>query len=1224
DPGDTASADYRVDLDEPIVGMGGLYFTNTVEAPWYGDVYPDDNSDTVAAYSGDLKWFVRVNQSHNWVGGETEPGSTVVATVWRDGLPIMADRTETGDGTWWQIDFCCDDERQLQIGDVVEVESSLGLFASAEIIPMTGSVDAVNDTASGQFGLVEGADIRVEVWQEDGPSVDTQTLADGSFHVNLAPYDLLPGHMVFLSYVQPDGHQVGIIRHALRLDVDTGRGQVNGRTAPETSVTVTIDGGETATTTSDGEGQFDVRFDGGIAVSDTVEAWAGNQYTSLVVAPVEATIDSATDTVYGYGPPSTQDRDNINVGVSHDWQWTRTDSTTGYFEVTYDRDITPDDRLEVEYSYPEGHQTRYGFGPSDVQVDKWAPIYNVSPGDEFTYRIRFYNNWSGTATNVQIVDTLPEHVTYVSHPGDLDPEYDPGTHTLTWDIGTLGGGSERTIELHLQLLDDGLLDGRLTNYVEISADNDRDQGNNTSQSDADIRPPGADFWVDKELLPGGAIPDGLITYRVSFGNRGNRPGVGAVLSDTLPAGTAFESSTYTTCEEIISESVVDGQVEWGLATLQPGEEEGCEFEFSLRIDESTEPGTFLTNEITISEDTGEWADNRDNRRLHNTVVEEPAADLWVDKVIEGDLSDMESEIVYRITFRNDGNTTAQGVSLTDTLPPEIVHRWHSAGSAVTGADGTITWDMGTVPAGAGGELLIGTQLASPVSAGTVMTNVIEGTTTTFDMDLSNNVAEAVLGPPVAIAVPWVGDDPHRVWDGLETTLKGVAKGYGLTHYEWDFGDGSPVESGWIDDPYAIEARHTYTGPVGSVYTATLTVWGAYGWSDSDTYHVRIFNRIHGVEKDVAIDEGLWYQHKAAQRYRSGGLPFAVWANEWEGNPVGVNATALQAFQIHGHLPGGDPLEDPYVEDVRSGWNALLMYAVLDPASSQSAGDPDSNGNDVGIGIYEDYNHSIYEAGLAMMALASTGTPDRVARTGPVPYVRGQTYYTIVQDMADWFAWGQNDADPGGDTDWARGGWRYQPNSGDSDNSNTQFPVLGLAAAEDNWGITVPQFVKDELLVWLAYSQNPNGAFGYSGPWGILNVSKTGAGIMDLVWAGLPVTDTRVISAMQYIEDHWDDSPDPEGYVGNVGDFYAMYAVKKGSQIAGIVNYGSHYWDLEYTTYLVDVQQPDGRFDEDRTLGFWFGDWQPMSTSWALLILSEGLYEALPVAIISPYQATGAT
>jgi PKD repeat protein len=255
----------------------------------------------------------------------------------------------------------------------------------------------------------------------------------------------------------------------------------------------------------------------------------------------------------------------------------------------------------------------------------------------------------------------------------------------------------------------------------------------------------------------------------------------------------------------------------------------------------------------------------------------------------------------------------------------------------------------------------------------------------------------------------------------------------------------------------------------------------------------------------------------------------------------------------------------------------------------------------------------------MLALTSTGTPDRVARTGPVPYVRGQTYHQIVQDMVDWFAWGQNDADPGGEDDWARGGWRYQPNSGDSDNSNTQFPVLGLAAAQDNWGITVPQFVKDELLIWLAYSQNPNGAFGYMGPWGTLNVGKAGAGIQNLVWTGVPVRDTRVISAAHYIEDHWNDPIDDANQGSNVGDFYAMYAVKKGSQLADIVNYGPYYWDLAYTSYLVGVQQPDGHFDEDPTLGQWFRDWQPLSTSWALLILSEGLYEALPVAIISPYQ-----
>jgi PKD repeat protein len=556
------------------------------------------------------------------------------------------------------------------------------------------------------------------------------------------------------------------------------------------------------------------------------------------------------------------------------------------------------------------------------------------------------------------------------------------------------------------------------------------------------------------------------------------------------------------------------------------------------------------------------------------------------------------------------------VSLVDALPAEMSLVWRSAGSVATAADGTISWDLGTVPPGGSAQILIGARLDDAVPPGTAMTNTAVVSTVTPDLDQDDNQVQVPLGPPRAICVPWVGDDPHRVWDGLATTLKGTAVGYALTHYEWDPGDGSPPITGQIDDPYVIEASHTYHGPVGTVYSATLTVWGALGWSDSDTYAVQIYAPIHGVRKDVAIDEGLWYLHKSADRYRERGLPFARW--EWGGNPVAVNASVVQAFQVHGHRPGGDPLEDPYVEDVHAGWNAIFDASVLDLMTVQPAGDPDGDGDGVGIGMYEDYNHSIYESGLALMALATTGTPDRVASTGPVGYVRGAAYSDIAQDMVDWFAWGQNDADE--EDEWARGGWRYQPNSGDSDNSNTQFPVLGLAAAEDNWGIAVPGWVRDELRdYWLARTQNPNGAFGYMGPWGMLNVGKTGAGIMDLIWAGVPVDDPRVSSAAQYIEIHWSDPVDEHNSGGNVGDLYAMYAVKKGSQLAGILNYGPHFWDYAYTAYLVDVQGPDGRFDEDSTLGVWFGDWQPVSTAWALLILSPGLYEALPVAIISSNQ-----
>ncbi|MGD1995120.1 MAG: DUF11 domain-containing protein, partial [Anaerolineae bacterium] len=880
------SGEWTADFGGLLDIVRGMEF----EAAQYDE---DSDSTQIRIYGQFLQ--VRVNQSHNWVNGETTPGSTVVVTVWRDGLPIMADRTDNGGGSGWHIDFPGDEELRLQVGDVVEVETSRGLTASVEVIPIEAQVDASGDMVSGQLGeppdVYSSADVRVEVWQPDGAGQEAQTDGSGVFDVTFTDYDIMPGHMVFIAYVQPDGHQVGIIRHALELEVYTDSDVVRGQTTPGSGVTVTLNS-ETVSATSDAEGYFEAPFDGDIQIGDTIAASADGQFASLDVVYVSAFVDESDDTVSGYGPPPSSDNDNIEVCLDHDCRWTRTDDSS-YYEVQYEREITPEDRLRVQYQYPEGHRAYYGFGPADVGVDKWAPIWNVSPGDEFTYIIRFYNSWSGTATNVQITDTLPLSVTYLA--GDLGPAYDEDTHTLTWDIGTLGGDREKEIELHLQLVDDPeLLGSRLSNTVEISADNDRDPGNNSSRNDVDISPPGADYWVDKELVSDGAIPGGVITYRVSFGNHGNRDGDGAVLTETLPADTTFEGSTYDEC--VVSEAVQDGVVTWSLATLPPGGDEGCQLEFSLRIADEAEPDTtFLTNEIAISQDTSEWADNRDNRRVHNTVVQEPAADLWVDKVIEGDLSDPGSEILYRITFRNDGNIDAQDVTLTDTLPLEMTHLWHSAGSVAAEVDGTITWSLGTVSSGAGGVLLIGTRLTDP-DAPSVMTNTVEGTTSTPEMDYGNNSAQVALGPPRAIAVPWVGDDPHRVWSGLETTLKGVAKGYGLTHFEWDPGDDSDVISGSIDDPYAIEARHVYEGEVGDTFVATLTVWGAYGWSHSDTYPVQLFSRVHGVEKDVAIDEGLWFLHRSAQRYRSGGLPFAEWA---EGdNRAAQNATALQAFQVH--------------------------------------------------------------------------------------------------------------------------------------------------------------------------------------------------------------------------------------------------------------------------------------------------------------------------------------
>ena len=52
DPENTASIGLRLRVDDPLVGVEGLAFTNTLAAPLPGDINAADNFDSVTAYTG--------------------------------------------------------------------------------------------------------------------------------------------------------------------------------------------------------------------------------------------------------------------------------------------------------------------------------------------------------------------------------------------------------------------------------------------------------------------------------------------------------------------------------------------------------------------------------------------------------------------------------------------------------------------------------------------------------------------------------------------------------------------------------------------------------------------------------------------------------------------------------------------------------------------------------------------------------------------------------------------------------------------------------------------------------------------------------------------------------------------------------------------------------------------------------------------------------------------
>ena len=285
------------------------------------------------------------------------------------------------------------------------------------------------------------------------------------------------------------------------------------------------------------------------------------------------------------------------------------------------------------------------------------------------------------------------------------------------------------------------------------------------------------------------------------------------------------------------------------------------------------------------------------------------------------------------------------------------------------------------------------------------------------------------------------------------------------------------------------------------------IYESFDLSNPDHLDVRI---------NMAVDEGLWYLHTNMNlaTYGSGSpgydQPYGYWLDTRYGQHLAATGTAVDAFQLHGSKANTDYDSDPYVETVQRALNYILYNTYSYAISAQLAGDPDTIAN--GICLVANHSSYLYDSrqtyigGICMVALASSGAPNRVAAVGRAD-VYNRLYKDIVQDMVDFFAWGQVDFGSG------RGGWRYYANYSGSDMSTTQWPPLGMIAAEENMGSTVPQFVRDELIFFLNYTQHTacdgnNGGFGYSVDINMPNCTKAGAGIICHEFLGTPLNRSQ--------------------------------------------------------------------------------------------------------------------
>jgi PKD repeat protein len=498
----------------------------------------------------------------------------------------------------------------------------------------------------------------------------------------------------------------------------------------------------------------------------------------------------------------------------------------------------------------------------------------------------------------------------------------------------------------------------------------------------------------------------------------------------------------------------------------------------------------------------------------------------------------------------------------------------------------------------------------------------------------------LAAPPVVKTVPWVATNPlipHDTYPGKQITLKGTADAEGANiQYIWDFGDGGPVATGTVTNRYAIEANHTYTGSVGTIYTARLTVQNtSTGETASKEYYVKMEARSLSVEVNVAIDQGLWYLHKTQYRYTSGGVDYGNWAGGGYASSgyYSISALNTNAFEVNGHLESGSA-DNPYTETAARAmkWIFTVLYPQgVSPIVSLPIGLMNVDGNGNGLGVYINQSYQQYQGGMIIDAIVASGTPTAVASTGP-PNVMGRTYNNIVQDLVDGYLNCMYRSYPGG-------GWRYSCQEF-PDNSACQWGAIGIIPAERLFGASVDPNAKTWNKAWLTYTQDYLGRFGYTNPgsfpWGPYAITPSGMVqmVMDNIGRGNAGSPSWNLSET-FMRNNFCNT----GGAGNsVKDYYyglfsfvksMLLAVQDGtstpapiqmltSQTAGVLPID---W---YSAEAASGDPCDGvartLVSDQNVLGYWYGhnysgDQYPMETAQAIIMLSRTIFEAgAPVAV----------
>lgn len=349
------------------------------------------------------------------------------------------------------------------------------------------------------------------------------------------------------------------------------------------------------------------------------------------------------------------------------------------------------------------------------------------PGDVLEYTMVVTNQADAAtpddAKNVILTDAIPSFTTY--KPGSLkivtganvgnksdgagndQAEYNSGDKEVVFRLGTGANGSNggtlaanasTTVRFQVTV-NAGVADGTtlfnqaIVGYRKATlGTTDIVSGSNSATTTVGK---GTDLSITKTDDADPVLPGGQIVYTLTAKNEGPDAASGATVSDQLPAGVSYVSSTAPA----------------GWATSQSGQSitftkstdfaNNAQAVFTVKVNVTAANGTTLENVASISSSTPETNSGNNRARETTLVVRPPQIDLSTNVTVDQATPNVGDLVEFTVTLANAaGKDDATGVKGQFVLPAGLTYVSDNGGAATSQSGQTVVIDAGAVAAGA--------------------------------------------------------------------------------------------------------------------------------------------------------------------------------------------------------------------------------------------------------------------------------------------------------------------------------------------------------------------------------------------------------------------------------------------------------------------------------------------------------------------------------------------